>query len=117
LARETINGPRQNSRVGVIRPTDNGISVGAQHGNPNGEPPGGLNDGAGSARPQLEVGGAEDSFAVYEGGVNDATDSVPGWRWVQKGGLRPHDVPAVAEFRKAIAEAEKQAAKQSGKTP
>jgi hypothetical protein len=36
---------------------------------------------------------------------------------VRKDGLHSHDVPAVAEFRKAVAEAEKQAAKQSDKTP
>ena len=119
LAQQTISDPRQNSRVGVIRPTDDGISVGAQHGTPNGGPPGGIDDGTGSARPQLEVGGGEDSFAVYEGGIDaaDPTDSAPGWRWVRKDGLHSHDVPAVAEFRKAVAEAEKQAAKQSGKTP
>jgi len=36
-------------------------------------------------------------------------DGAPGWRYVHKNGLHPHDVPAVAEFRKAFAEALKQA--------
>jgi hypothetical protein len=119
LAQQTISDPRQNSRVGVIRPTDDGISVSVQHGTPAGPPPGGIDDGTGSARPQLQVGDGEDSFAVYEGGMDNDNpmDSAPGWRWVRKDGLHSHDVPAVAEFRKAVAEAEKQAAKQSDKTP
>jgi hypothetical protein len=36
---------------------------------------------------------------------------------VKKNALHPHDVPAVTEFRKAVAEAEKQAAQQKGNHP
>ncbi len=71
---------------------DDGISVGAQHGTPNGGPPAGMENGTGSTRPQLEVGGAEDSFAVYKGGVDNdkPTDGAPGWRWVRENGLHAH---------------------------
>jgi hypothetical protein len=118
LADETVSDPRQNNRAGVINPTDDGISVGAQHG-----PPPKVSSGSpstvpyGSAHPQAEAGNVEDSFVVYDGDAENPIDSVAGWRYVAKNGLHPHDVPAVDEFRKAIAEAEKAAAKQQSKTP
>jgi hypothetical protein len=124
LADETVKDPRQNSRVGAVTPTNDGISIGAQHGS---QPPPSTRptDGASDPNTQLEVGATEDSFEVYPGGqaepggqVADPTDGPPGWRCVRKGALHSHDVPAVDEFRKAIAEAEKQAAaQQKGKHP
>src|SRR5437763_12524363 len=42
LADVTMTDPRQNNRAGVINPTDNGIGVGAQHGQ---QPSVGGNDG------------------------------------------------------------------------
>jgi hypothetical protein len=120
LVDETIGDPRQNSRVGVINPTDNGVGVGAQ----SGRPPsiGGAPNGAAppysqpqtqqsqAPQPQLEIGGADDSFTVLDGTVAKPLNGVPGWRYMAPDGLRSHSVPAVEEFRKAVAAAEKAAA-------
>ena len=115
LADATISDPRQNNRAGVINPTDNGINVGAQHGNqPN---LGGAPNGAGSQpsqsqspQPQMEVGGVDDLFTVFDGKVEKPLDSAPGWRYMARDGLKPHGVPAVDEFKRAVAAADKAAA-------
>jgi hypothetical protein len=109
----TIDDPRQGNRPGVINPTDDGVAIGGQHG-PRPQlsgPP--MNEPA-EEQPgtQTEIGRSEDSFTVYKGGVENPLDSPPAWRYVAKDGLRPHSVPAVEEFRKALTEAEKAAAKQ-----
>jgi hypothetical protein len=52
-----------------------------------------------------------DPFLVYEGNIDNPLDNVAAWRYVAKDGLRLSTVPAVSEFRKALAEAEKAAAK------
>ena len=74
-------------------------------------PQAGAKPESGGLHPRTEIGGSEDWFTVYEGGVSNPLDSSPAWRYVAKDGLRPHTVPAVAEFRKALAEAEKAAGK------
>jgi hypothetical protein len=121
LVDETIPDPRQNSRPGSISSADNGINIGAQHGSQpglqNGSAADGDQIGTRGGHPQTEIGGVYDSFVVYEGNVERPLDGAAGWRWVRKDGLRSHDVPAVDEFRKAITEAEKQAAKQAAKHP
>jgi hypothetical protein len=103
---QTIPDPRQNNRPGSITQADNGISIGAQHGgaqqNPSASPT--------PAPSQTEIGTMYDSFAVYEGHVANPLDNPPAWRYVAMEALHSHDVPAVGEFRKAIAEAEKAAA-------
>ena len=108
----TIKDPRQNRRGGVIEPTDDGISVGVQHG-PSG-PVGQTGktkvpapSGPGQTRPAVETATAGDVFQVFEGKSDNLMDNVPGWQYVKKDGLHAHDVPAVAAFRKAIDEAEK----------
>jgi len=124
LVDATITDPRQNNRAGVINPTDNGIGVGAQRGpqpglgSDNGAryPQGGNpQSGAPSPQPstptpQLEVGGGDDWFMVYEGKVPKPLNGTPGWRYMAPDGLRSHSVPAVEEFKKAVAAAEKAAA-------
>jgi len=124
LAEATITDPRQNNRAGVINPTDNGIGVGAQRGPQPGlgsdsgvrYPQGGNpQSGAPSPQsptptPQLEVGGEDDWFMVYEGKVAKPLDGVPGWRYIASDGLHPHNVPAVEEFKKAVAAGDKAAA-------
>jgi hypothetical protein len=112
LVDETIPDPRQNSRAGVINPTDNGISIGAQHGSQSNPSNSSTSNFPASQSPsQTEIGAVDDSFAVYKGGGGNPLDSPPAWRYVAKDGLRPHNVPAVDEFRKAVAEAEKAASK------
>lgn len=121
LVDETIPDARQNNRAGVINPTDNGVQIGAQHGQPTnvGGFPGDVQGGPGTnqvARPQqgspsqMEIGGAEDSFVVYQGKRSDPMDGPAAWRKEEKDGLHSHDVPVMAEFRKAVAAADKAAA-------
>ncbi|MDP9052655.1 MAG: hypothetical protein M3O31_18330 [Acidobacteriota bacterium] len=124
IADATISDPRQNSRVGSVTRTDDGIAIGAQHGVPppgasstNGVPAPPRQDGSSTANPQAEIGNTEDAFLVFEGKKEYGASDIPGWRWIRRNGLHAHDVPAVDEFRKAIAEAEKQAAQQPGKHP
>jgi hypothetical protein len=110
---DTIVGPPQNDRPGSITPMNNGASIGAQHG---AQQIGGMGSNApdasvqGTPRTQMEVGSVEDSFLVYDGTRKDPIDSPPGWRYTAKDGLRSHGVPAVDEFRKAVAAADKAAA-------
>jgi hypothetical protein len=77
----------------------------------NGPPMGPI---SGRPYPQAEAGTsiAEDSFLVYQGNVNDPLDASPVWRYEAKNALKPHSVPAVDVFRKAVDEAEQAAAKQ-----
>lgn len=103
----TIHDPRQND------PMSASGGVGAENSRPPGLPrsasgPGMTND---RPYPQTEIGGTDDSFMVYRGDVDKPMDSVPAWRYVSSDALQPHSVPAVDRFRKAIADAEKAAAK------
>jgi hypothetical protein len=119
LASGGIHDPRQRDRPGVIEPTDAGIRIGVQRGReyPGSAQPGSYpedsSDGQASngqidqrPRPQATVGGADDSFLVYQGRTEAPLDGVPAWRYEEKNGLKPHTVPAVDEFRKAVEAAE-----------
>jgi hypothetical protein len=124
LVNETIPDSRQNNRAGVINPTDNGLQVGVQHdgappnvgsmpgSTPNEQPASGTTQIRIPQQqgPQMELGGMEDSFAVYQGGRSGSMLGPPAWRKDEKDGLRSHKVPVVDEFRKAVAEADKAAA-------
>jgi hypothetical protein len=59
----------------------------------------------------MEIGQSEDSFLVYEGGGDRPLDRAPVWRYIAKDGLQTPAVPAVDAFRKAVADADKAAAK------
>ena len=101
------SGPGNNRPV-IIEPTDSSVRIGAQKGRPpDGSSP---TPGATDTRPhpKVEMGPAEDMFEVYQGGGDHPLDGPPAWRYVAKDALRSPSVPAVAEFRKAIEEAEKQ---------
>jgi len=111
LVDQTIPDPRQNDRVGVINPTDNGISVGAQHGRQPGMPGTSTQDPQATSPSKAEIGSVDDSFAVYDGKIDRPLDGVPAWKLIAKDCLHSHDVPAVDEFRRAIVEAEKAAGK------
>jgi hypothetical protein len=111
LVDETIPDHRQNDRVGVINPTDNGISVGAQRGRQPGMPGTSSQDPQPTSPSQTEIGNVDDSFYVYDGKADNPREGVPAWKLVAKDCLHSNDVPAVDQFRKAIAEAEKAAGK------
>ena len=66
-------------------------------------------------RPQMEIGDTADSFAVFQGGKEKPLDSAPAWKYLSNDGLLPHSVPAVAAFKKAVADAEKAEAKKQEK--
>jgi hypothetical protein len=109
VARPTIGNVPQNNRPVVFDPSDSGGTVGGRVGNPT------LNGDPTTTRPtdptaQVEVGEAQDTFAVYRGNRDHALNSPPVWRYIGKDALRPPGVPAVDEFKKQIAEAEKQQA-------
>jgi hypothetical protein len=132
MADGTIHDPRQGQRPGAIDPTDTGVAVGMQRGQPPpyagaGDIPDASQGGAetqtqnmpggpisGRPYPQTEAGTsiAEDSFLVYHGNVNDPLDAPPAWRYEAKNALKPHTVPAVDVFRKAVSDAEQAAGKQ-----
>jgi hypothetical protein len=109
---ETIPDPRQNDRIGGVNQTDNTTQIGGHQGNPNPQTQGpqATRFPQSPISPQLEMGGQDDSFAVYDGSVSKPLDSSPAWRYVAPDALRPHNVPAVDQFRKAVAAAEKAAA-------
>jgi hypothetical protein len=113
LMNETMADPRQNDRPGSITQTDNGVSMGGQHGPQPGMSggPGGPGTNQTSPSPRTEMGQPDDSFVVYRGGDEKPLDTPPAWRYVAIDGLSPHSVPAVAAFKKAVENAEKAAAK------
>jgi hypothetical protein len=123
LASGTVHDPRQGRRPVAIDPTDTGIDVGAQRGQPppyagdvpdasQGGANGPLNDPIDQRpHPQAEIGSSEDSFLVYRGKIDHPLDAAPAWRYQAKNALKPHTVPVVDVFRKAVDEAD-QAVKQ-----
>jgi hypothetical protein len=105
--RPTMKGGPMDQRPGVGQSTDSSIRIAGQHGPPISDP----NTFPENQRPRIsnDVGPSDDSFAVYRGTTADPLDSPAVWRIARKDCLRPagSQVPAVEEFRKAIAEAEK----------
>jgi len=104
IVQPTIGGLPTNDRPVIVQPTDNGIRVGGQ----KGQPPGTPSSPPTQPGPQMEVAPREDVFAVYQGHVDAPLQQAPIWRYMKKDALRSPAVPAVDEFRKAIEEAEKQ---------
>jgi hypothetical protein len=107
IVQPTIGGAPTNDRPVIVQQTDNAIRIGAQQG----RQPGSTDPAPQDTRPhpQTEVGPSEDMFAVYEGHTVAAFDQqAPAWRYLAKDALRSPNVPAVAEFRKLVDEAEKQ---------
>ena len=54
-----------------------------------------------------EIGRANDTFEVYRGGIAYPLHSSPLWQYTAKDALKAPSVPAVEQFRKAIAATEK----------
>lgn len=113
LVDETMPDPRQNDRIGGVNPTDNSTQLGGRQGMPTPDSSNlpGARPPQFPSNPQAEIGAQDDSFAVYNGSVLNPLDAPPAWRYVAPDALQPHTVPAVGQFRKAVAAAEKAAAK------
>jgi hypothetical protein len=108
IVHETIGGMPTNDRPVIVQPTDTGIRGGAQKGRSPSTPTQPLPQDT-RAAPQTEVGSSEDTFIVYVGRLSGPVDQQsPIWRYTNKDALHSPTVPAVAEFRKLIEEAEKQ---------
>ena len=110
VAQDTIGGVPVNNRPIVFQRTESGGGLGAGRGTPSaaGDP---ASPPAPDPMPQVEVGPAQDTFAVFIGKRSHPLDTAAVWRYTAKDGLRSHDVPAVDEFRKAITQAEKERAR------
>jgi len=105
----TISNPRQNNPAGSVDPYDNGIAIGVQHGR---APDSAVPDSAGQTpHPQIDAGAVQDYFAVYRGDIERPLDGPAAWRYSASDALQSPSVPAVEKFRKAVADAEKAAAK------
>lgn len=115
----TITGGPVDSRPGTIETTDNQIRIGVQQGRPPAVSQPGTpetNSSNDKVHPGMEVGAAEDTFRVFQGGVQYPLDNPPVWQFTAKDGLKPPAVAAVEQFRKAIEESEK-AAQQKQQQP
>ena len=100
----TISNPGE-SRPVIMDPSDQGVRIGAQHGTPA---PVTSGPTINTPHPSTEIGPADDMFEVYRGRVEYPLDNNATWRYIAKDSLKSPDVPAVAEFRKVIEDAEKQ---------
>jgi hypothetical protein len=108
FARPTIGGIPNNDSPVIVQPTDSGGRAGGHTGNSPGlEDP--TQSGPPDPTPSVEVGESQDMFVVYRGGGN-GLNAPPVWRYIEKDALRSPGVPAVVEFQKLIAVAEKQVA-------
>lgn len=111
-----IRGGPVDSRPVILEPTEGSTRVGAQRGHPPDLTQGGTRDSG--PKVGAEAGPSEDTFELYRGRTEYPLDSSPVWRYTAKDSLNSPAVPAVDEFRKAIAAAEKaQAQKQQKKQP
>jgi hypothetical protein len=109
-----------------VQQTDNAIRIGGQKGRAPGSPDQTMPQ---DTRPeqQTEVGPgiAQDSFVVYGPGNGAGPDMGSpgtqitarniGWRSMGKNILKSPDLPAIADFRKAVEETEKQQQQQQKK--
>jgi hypothetical protein len=95
------------TRPVIFQPSPGTIYVGGQQGappdltqRPGPEPP----------KPTIshEAGTAEDTFELFLGGVEYPLDTAPIWRYMAKDALDAPEVRAVEQFRKAVADSEKQ---------
>jgi hypothetical protein len=113
----TIGNVPTNSRPGTVQQTDNAIRIGGQKGTPPGSPQQTMpQDTRPEQQTEVGTGVAQDSFVVYGPGRGDLGSSPGsqmgdrniGWRDMGKNILKSPDITAVADFRKAIEETEKQ---------
>lgn len=114
VANPTINGGPVDTRPGTIETTDDQIRIGVQQGRPPDATqqvaPTGTNGPNEKPHGGMEVGAEDDTFMVFQGGVQYAVDNAPVWKYIARDGLKPPGVAAVEQFRKAVEESEKAAA-------
>jgi hypothetical protein len=110
-----IQGVPQNNRPVVLEPTDSGGRVGVQRGNPGNA--GDASDpqySPSGPQPGVQVGGSEDTFAVYRGNKDTPNspplEAAPVWRYTAKDALESPGVNAVDVFRQLVEASEKQQA-------
>ncbi len=118
VANPTISGGPIDTRPGTMETTDNQIRIGASKGRPpdasqNNDPIAQDN----RTHTGAELGATDDSFQVFQGQLQYPLDAPPVWILTAKNALRPPDVTAVQEFRKAIEEAELAAKKKQPQQP
>jgi hypothetical protein len=105
----TISNSPADNRPVIYQPSGGDVRVAGQHGRPPDltSPSLGRSQDGG---PQIgnEIGSSDDTFEVYRGGVEHPLDMPPVWRYMAKEALHGPQVAAVEQFRKAIAESEKQ---------
>ena len=106
MIQPTIGGEPTNTRPVVVQPSNTGINAGVNKGRPADNAQ--TNPQTGPPSLGGEVGTSEDIYLVYDGRGGPSLDRAPVWKYVAKNGLKSPDVPAVAEFRKAIEAALKQ---------
>lgn len=115
IVQPTIGGVPNNNRPVIFDPSDSGGRIGARQGS-TGNPgdPSNPQSPSSSPRPEIAAGQSQDMFVVYRSNRNDPHDTpldTPAvWRYTSGDALHSPDVPAVDEFRKLIAESEKQLA-------
>jgi hypothetical protein len=114
VANPTINGGPVDTRPGTVETTDNQVRVMVQQGRPP-DPtqegtPADTSGPNGRVHPGMEVGASDDTLMVFQGGVPYPLDNAPVWKHIAKDGLKPPNVAAVEQFRKAVEESEKAAA-------
>jgi hypothetical protein len=113
-----IRGGPVDTRPVILEPTEGNTRVGGQQGRPPDLTRGGNGTPNSGPRMGTEAGPPEDTFEVYRGKTEYPLDNSPVWRYLARDSLRSPTVPAVDEFRKTIAAAEKAAAqKQQKKQP
>jgi hypothetical protein len=104
----TISNSPADNRPVILQPHDGDTRIGAQQGRPPGLSDPGLGPQDQGPRINNEIGSSEDSFEVYRGGVEYPLDAPSLWRYMGKNALDAPAVAAVSQFRKVIAESEKQ---------
>src|SRR3984957_16645693 len=116
----TIGNLPTNDRPVTVQQTDNAIRLGGQKGRAPGSPDQTMpQDTRPEQQTEVGPGAAQDSFIVYGPGNGAGPDMGAtagsqitarniGWRFMGKNILKPPDLAAVSDFRKAVEETEKQ---------
>jgi len=110
-ASPTVSGGPVDSRPVILDKTDNQIRIGGQQGRPPDATQTNDPNTDGRAHPGMQVGGEDDLFKVYLGNVQYPLDSSPVWSYMGHDALKTPSVPAVEQFRKAVEESERVAAR------